>query len=102
VESLDLSVNGIGDAGVAALAGANLAGLTTLDLRSNRLSPAAVDALLAAPHLGGLRRLGLSNSLPGLTNERWYDWDGSIAGGAFDYEAARALQARFPQHPEIF
>jgi uncharacterized protein (TIGR02996 family) len=50
------------DAAAVALAGAPLRRLEQLDLRFNRIGDEGIEALLASPHLGELRRLGVDRA----------------------------------------
>jgi uncharacterized protein (TIGR02996 family) len=66
ITRLNLDHAGLGDAGLALLAGApNLAGLTDLSLRFNKVGKTGLTALAGSPHLGSLRSLDLTaNDLP--------------------------------------
>ena len=65
-----MAENAIGDSGAKAVAEcAALAGLKRLDLGQNPIANAGVQALLASPHLGRLRWLGLSGDFTGATRQ---------------------------------
>jgi uncharacterized protein (TIGR02996 family) len=89
---LDLSNQGIGAEGVAALAASpHLSGLTGLNLQGNNLTSAGLRALTRSPHLRGLTHLDLSGADFEEGRLNHFDADGLDALGR--WPAAAELRA---------
>jgi hypothetical protein len=91
LSSLKLSGADISDAGATALANwPGLAGIRSLNLFQNRVTKAGLDALLTSTYATALEELTIGSNPCGASYWTSTDYDGSVAAGGVNDEAALA------------